>query len=138
MTDNKNKTCIVCSQKYRYCNSCVEFVNLEPWHSIFHDSNCREIFNAVSMYGKLSNENIKERLDKCDLSNKENFNKNILNVINELYKNNIEEKVEIISTENKKEESDFIETLSTINEPVGEIEEMSVKITPRNSKKKVK
>lgn len=87
MADKKNRTCIVCSEKYRYCPSCAEFAHLEPWHSIFHDDNCREIFNAVSAYlGKeKTKEETKIRLDKCNLSNKASFKKSILDAIEEVY-----------------------------------------------------
>ena len=90
MANKLNRNCIVCAEKYSYCNSCKEHSNLEPWHSIFCSSNCREIFNVVSMYEKISNDDIKARLDKCDLSNKQNFHKNIIKVIDTLYSSDVE------------------------------------------------
>ena len=82
---NNNRTCIVCGKSYKYCSNCAEYSNLEIWHNIFHDANCKEIYNAVSMYGKVSKEETKARLDKCNLSNKSNFHKNIVKVIDEIY-----------------------------------------------------
>lgn len=105
-----NRTCIVCGRKYEYCSSCKDQAMLEPWHSIFHDNNCREIFNAVSMYGKDSNEDIKARLDKCDLSDKDNLHKNIVKVINELYSS--KKNIEVV------EEDLIVEAVKTVKEPI--------------------
>lgn len=127
MTDKKNKSCIVCSQTYKYCNTCKEFINLEPWHSIFHDENCREIFNAVSMYGRVSNDEIKKRLDKCNLSNKENFKENIQNIINEIYVSDVSENV--LHTEETIDETN-------IENVIEETGNEYVRIKPRYSKKK--
>lgn len=108
-----NRTCIVCSKKYEFCSSCKDQSTLAPWHSIFCSDNCRKVFNAASMYGKDSNEDIKAKLDECDLSNKENFHKNIIKVIDELYvskktvKPVLEESVEVVET---------IEAIETIEE----------------------
>lgn len=117
-----NRTCIVCSQKYEFCNSCKDHATLEPWHSIFHDNNCREIFNAVSMYGKDSDDVVKAKLDKCNLFNKDNFHKNIVKVIDELYSS--EKKVDsveedtVVETIEVVEESVVEETMDIINEEV--------------------
>lgn len=97
-----NRTCIVCNTNYSYCSSCKEHAALEPWHSIFCSDNCRKVFNVTSMYGKDSNEEIKAKLDECDLSNKANFHKNIVKVIDELCvskktgKTILEEPVEVV------------------------------------------
>lgn len=85
MFSHNNKKCICCGHEYRYCNNCQEFDKFPTWMAIFHNSNCKEIYNATSMYGQIPNEEIKARLDKCDLSNKENFHKNIRKVIDEVY-----------------------------------------------------
>lgn len=103
MFSHNNRTCICCRTQYRYCSSCEEFAHLEPWYAIFHDSNCKEIYNATSMYGQVPVEETKARLDKCDLSNKETFHPAILKVINEVYTNNetisVELDVETLTTE---------------------------------------
>lgn len=117
-----NRTCIVCGRKYEYCSSCKEHATLEPWHSIFCSDNCRKIFNAVSMYGKDSNEDIKEKLDKCDLSNKANFHKNIVKVIDELYTS--EQKVKVVPEELIVEtiKEDVVETVEVSNDVVEKTE----------------
>ena len=59
------------------------------------------------MYGKVPSEETKMRLDKCDLSNKDNFHKNIVKVIDELY--TVQEEI-----------TPVIEELLTVSEPVFE------------------
>ena len=87
MTSKKNnRKCIVCSKCYSYCNSCSEDNHKPAWYAIFHDQNCHDIYDAVynilPLQGKGAAKNV---LDKCDLSNKENFHPNIIKVINEIY-----------------------------------------------------
>ena len=131
-----NRTCIVCGRKYEYCSSCKEHSMLEPWHSIFHDNNCREIFNAVSMYEKDSDEVIKSKLDKCDLSNKNNFHKNIINVIDKLYSS--EKNIEIITEETVVEEIDEKNTVevSDVKEEIVETECKEISPIYKNRNKK--
>lgn len=86
MKIKNNKTCIVCGTKYTYCPTCAEFANVEIWHNIYHDENCKEIF-AIAVdfnYDALDKNTAKERLTKCDLSNKKNFHNSILKAIYEI------------------------------------------------------
>lgn len=87
MTSKKNnRKCIVCSKCYSYCNSCSEDNHKPAWYAIFHDQNCHDIYDAVynifPLQGKGAAKNV---LDKCDLSNKENFHPNIIKMVNEMY-----------------------------------------------------
>lgn len=86
MTRKKNnRTCIVCGEKYSYCYNC-ENVNKPSWYAIFHDENCHDIYGAVAnILPQEGKKAAKEALDKCDLSNKENFHPNIIKSINEIY-----------------------------------------------------
>lgn len=101
MKTKNNKTCIVCGTKYTYCPTCAEFANVAIWHNIYHDENCKEIFAiAVDFNSGILDKNIaKERLDKCDLSNKKSFNKSILKAINEIDKTETDVKTEEITVE---------------------------------------
>ena len=153
MIERNNKTCIVCGKSYKYCGGCAEYAHLEPWHSIYCSNNCKDIFNAVSMYNKVSNEETKEKLNKCDLSNKDNFHKNILKTINELYssveKTEIVEAVELHADVEKVLE--IVEPAESIHEKIVEVvetieikeeventikEKAAVKATSKNRKKK--
>ena len=83
----KNRTCILCGKTYSYCGTCASDMNKERWHNIYHDNNCRTIFNTVADYvaGILSKEKAIETLNDCDLSQKESFKSSVLQVLNELY-----------------------------------------------------
>ena len=118
-----NRKCICCSTEYRYCGNCSEDRLKEPWHAIYHDENCKNIFNAASDYlaGAITKEEAKENFDKCDLSYKDKLHHKIVEAINAVY-GVIEPIV--------KEESEK----SVIEEPVAEVEE---KETKKFNKKKV-
>ena len=116
MASGNNRRCIVCSVAYKFCNSCVEFKHLEPWHNIFHDNNCREIYNAVSAYiGKeKTKEETKARLDKCDLSGKNNFKTAIINAIDDVYATEIIDTKEIVENIKVEKIADTEELMDTI------------------------
>ena len=117
-----NKTCIVCSTKYTYCSGCSEFDKYPRWMGIYHEENCKNIFDITSKYlnGQISKEEAKEELGKCDLSNKKNFNKSILDAVNKIMASDKKKKKEIIIEpikpvevvdEIKYEESESVEEL---------------------------
>lgn len=84
MTKKNNKTCICCGTKYTYCNRCEEFDKYPIWMTLYHDENCKEIFMTAADYlaKDISKEEAKAKLEKCDLSAKDTFNKKVLEVIN--------------------------------------------------------
>lgn len=108
MAIKNNRKCICCGEEYYYCSgSCSDSAGKPSWYAIFHNQNCHDIYDAVAnilpIQGK---EAAKEALDKCDLSNKENFNHNIKRLINEVYdiveeENKEDNKVENDKTNNK-------------------------------------
>lgn len=129
MIERNNKTCICCNKSYKYCSGCAEYAHLEPWHSIYCSDNCKEIFNAVSMYQKVSTEETKKRLDKCDLSNKDNFHKNILKVVNELYSpTELIEEIKPMEIEINIENTENIENADSVNniEDTKELETLEI------------
>ena len=83
-----NRTCIVCGHKYSYCPSCMEDAYKPKWMTIFHDENCKNIFNATSDYlaNDITKEKAKELLDKCDLSNKTSLHHTIVEALDAIYK----------------------------------------------------
>ena len=129
---NNNRKCIVCGQNYRYCSNCAEFSGLEIWHNIFHNANCKEIYDATSMFKKTSVEETKARLDQCDLSNKENFHTAILDVINKVYVTDNKKIIEEIAEEVMDGVTDIV-TESTIEETTEIIEKT---VAYNNSRKK--
>lgn len=82
-----NKTCIACGTRYTFCSGCAQYDHLPRWMAIFHEENCKDIYNTVNDYinSGLSKEDAKELLDKCDLSNKDKMHHVLLNAINEIY-----------------------------------------------------
>lgn len=81
-----NRKCIVCGEAYHYCNNCN--VEEPAYRTIFHDENCKNIFDAVSnLYFKhVTEEEVIARLAECDLSvlKKEGANQNIAHTIESL------------------------------------------------------
>lgn len=113
-----NRRCIVCSKEYQFCSHCQDGEIKPSWYNIFHDQNCHDVYDAVAnIYPVQGKEAAKIALDKCDLSNKDNFHPNIIKAINEIRNidikdENKENKVE----ENKTEEVKVEETNEKIEE----------------------
>ena len=121
------RTCLVCGTKYSYCPHCSEYANLEPWHYLYHDSNCMEIFNICSSFvgNGISADEAKTKLDNMKLP--KNLSKNIQRDINKIREaasngNNIpieevKETSEEIRIEETSEESK-VKEISTEEQPV--------------------
>ena len=82
----KNKTCILCGNKYSYCSGCAEFDHLPRWMECYCSENCKDIFNILSSYNMnhKTKEEAKALLEKCDLTMTDTyseFNKNCINSI---------------------------------------------------------
>lgn len=86
-----NRICFTCGKKHSYCPSCYDDRHLETWHIMFHDENCKNIFNIINQYfyKHITIENAKLQLEKCDLNELNNFNVDIKNEIENIlnYKN---------------------------------------------------
>lgn len=82
-----NRTCITCGEQYFFCGDCSETRHLEPWHSIYHDGNCKKIFMAVTDYlaNEITKSQAKEILNTCDLSKRQSFKGKIPETINEIF-----------------------------------------------------
>lgn len=97
MAKNNNRKCICCSTEYRYCNSCREDRTKPAWYTIYHNENCKNLFNTASDYlaGSITKEEAKHKFDACDLSYKHKLNKKIVEVINAVHEEKkIEERIE--------------------------------------------
>ena len=110
MAKKNNRKCVCCSTEYRYCNTCNEDKTKPAWYAIYHNKNCKDIFNTASDYlaGVITKEEAKQKFDACDLSYKHKLHNKIVEAINEVCK--VEEKKEpvlevkedvIENTENK-------------------------------------
>lgn len=74
-----NRVCCTCGEKYSYCTDCYEDRHLETWHIMFHDENCKKIFDALNrhFYKHITTEDAIKLLKMCDLSNFDNLNDDI-------------------------------------------------------------
>ena len=104
MAKKNNKTCIVCGEKYTFCPTCSDTNNLKMWKNIYHNENCKDIFNTASDYlaGAITKEEAKEKFDACDLSYLNKLHNKIVEAITDVYgeKFKIKKVVETVS-ENK-------------------------------------
>lgn len=74
-----NRVCFTCGQKYSYCTDCYEDRHLETWHIMFHDENCKKIFNIINkhFYKYITTEEAIKLLKACNLSNLSDLNDDI-------------------------------------------------------------
>ena len=81
-----NKKCICCGKVYSFCTGCREYDNQPRWKAIYHDENCKNIFNiANDYYAKIiSADEAKELFSACDLTDKESFHSAIAKAIDEV------------------------------------------------------
>lgn len=124
MARKNNRKCICCGKEYFYCSgSCQDNTRKESWYAIFHDQNCHDIYDAVAnILPTQGKDAAKEALDKCDLSNKENFNHNIKRLINEVY--------DIVEEETKDEKDNKVENNKSENKVNNKIVIEPVKVSP--------
>ena len=81
-----NRVCKTCGKKYFYCSNCDKKNNSPEWMLMWHDENCKNIFEAVSLYiqKKISKEDANKRLQKCDLKVLYSFPDKIRGIIEEI------------------------------------------------------
>jgi predicted nucleic-acid-binding Zn-ribbon protein len=91
-----NRTCFTCGSKYGYCPDCYEDRNLEAWHIMFHNENCKNVFDILNkhFYNHITTEEAIKQLNSCDLTVK--FNDDIRKEIDNILTS---KKVDIKPTE---------------------------------------
>lgn len=99
-----NRICFTCGKKHAYCPTCYDDRNLESWHIMFDNENCKNIFEIINkhFYKHISTEEAIGQLEKCDLNNINTFNEDIVKGINDILsqkQKSIEKKV--VNTEYK-------------------------------------
>ena len=106
MARNNNRKCICCSTEYRYCNTCSEDKTKPAWYAIYHNENCKDIFNTASDYlaGAITKEEARQKFDACDLSYKNKLHNKIVEAINDVYGVKVETKNVVETVAENKEE----------------------------------
>ena len=81
-----NRICKTCGKQYFFCSNCEKSSNSPQWMLMWHDLNCKKVFEIVSDYaqGRLSKSNAREALSKCDLKVYYTFKENIRNIIDDI------------------------------------------------------
>lgn len=110
MLKRKNKVCHTCSTEYKFCTGCADYDHLPRWMALFHNDNCRMIFNTISSYnvGHITKSEAAEQLRGCDLSYKNKMKPNIV------------EKIDMILCDEPN--ADKLMTTDTVVEPMAEVE----------------
>lgn len=69
------KECYLCSEHYEYCSTCFEDRMKPAWMAEFHSENCKNIWDIATRFNMqlLTKEEAMAAMEKCDLSNKDNF-----------------------------------------------------------------
>ena len=64
-----NRICLVCGKAYEYCGLC-DGKHLPIWMNLYHDNNCKQIFDAANNYihGLSTKEQSRELLSGCNLN----------------------------------------------------------------------
>lgn len=102
-----NAYCSICGKGYHICNSCKEQQTFKPWRTVVDSIEHYKIYLVLHGYSITKDkEKAKSELQKCDLSDLENFKPNIKSVIKEIMaepkknkrtsKNVDEEKLEVV------------------------------------------
>ena len=102
MNKNNLRMCCVCHKEYPFC-LCNPEDRLKPtWHFAYCSENCKDIYNVTSAFedGRMTDIEAKEKLEKLDLSEKDNFGESYQNSIASIMK----AKAQVIKKENKKTE----------------------------------
>ena len=82
---NINAYCSICGNGYHVCCTCAEQRIFKPWRSVADTIDHYKIYMAIHGYTISNNkEKAKDELEKCDLSDLENFRPEIRKVIKEI------------------------------------------------------
>ena len=89
------RECQLCGEKYSYCPNCADYNDSPRWMFLFHDENCKKIYDVVNAYRTetMSADAAKAKLMKLDLSKRDSFASKFKKIISEIWaKGEVEEK----------------------------------------------
>lgn len=85
--NDKNATCIICGKKYHLCIACERTKSTwKHWKMISDSENCYKIYKIVNDYNfnKITKDEAKKMIEKCDLTELETIKENVKKVIKEI------------------------------------------------------
>ena len=96
----RDRKCYLCGENYKYCPTCSQDKMKPSWMAEFHNENCKNIFNIATRFNLklLTKAEAKAEMDKCDLSNRENFKAYVQRDLENIY---AQEKPEVKAVEAK-------------------------------------
>lgn len=82
------RVCSVCGKHYEYCPNCSRYMNLPRWMFMFHDENCKKIYDVINAYktGEISADSARARLIKLDPQRRIVTDAGFKKAIDEIYK----------------------------------------------------
>ena len=118
--DKNLRTCVCCGEKYSFCPRCPQDVDKPLYYFSFCSDNCHDIYETTSRFenGQITANEAKNKLDKLNLSNLNNYGESYKLSIDKIFtsvieqNNEIEEKKESTESENEIQDSDDIEEKS--------------------------
>lgn len=98
------RTCLLCQTQYDYCPYCGKDANKPKWMIMFHNSNCKKIFDTLQK--NYTHEDSDEvsilKLKSCDLSVLKNATESVNKQVNEILEKETKELEPIeVGTSNK-------------------------------------
>ena len=81
-----NVTCKTCGKEYFFCSHCEKSLNSPQWMLMWHDLNCKKVFEIASDYvqKRISKSEARSRLKDCDMSVYYTFKENIRIILEEI------------------------------------------------------
>lgn len=136
MASRYKKICYLCGKEYQYCSNCRDFRTQPAWKNMFHDENCHKLFNLSTQFaqGSLTEEEARKILAGCDLSDIDNFRKDVIEQIKIIQNSKptvIEEKVD-----KKVETKDETKVETKVKKENVEVKEVLPEATTFRKKKK--
>ena len=94
--ERKLRICCVCGTQYKYCPKCNEDKNKPHWMFVYHEENCKNIYDVMTKYewGQITADEAATELEKLDLSKLDNFGESYKNTFNKIMSNVSKTKVE--------------------------------------------
>lgn len=87
---NINTYCKICGKGYHVCNTCKNQKVFKAWRSVTDTIDHFLIYSAIHGYTISNNRELAlAELEKCDLTDLENFNPEIKSVINEIMQDSL-------------------------------------------------